>query len=405
MLEEFFWFCLRLTTGKNGRKLPGIGKLSTLGQDWKSFLRYFKGATKVPLDTELGLKMNKRLRKLAKEFGLDDQEQEKTPIFIEDLVPLQETTLHTQEKRFWLGLQRIQQCLYNVMACFTVNRINAMRMLQYKHLQYSLQQDLHGGPPRILLEITYSFAKKYMGVMNTFLIPEILFDPSLILSPHTFLLSILFRNDAFKALNLKSMEDLRQLFLEGGRQQLPLPLKREKADYYVFCRVEAKRGKVTVNTKLPITPSTLSSQMKDFGEIAGFLWSMFTHRFRYGGGAIMNTSGLVSNAQQNLIMKHASMRMFLNHYFPRCIGTDMQALMRGLEPDSEMMRAVMCMGHWLDPRQPQDLTDQQKVSVEQELELIEPQKDSEQLDKLEQLKKAVTNTHKHLLYALRIHIC
>jgi hypothetical protein len=59
MLKEFFRFCLRLTTGKNGRKLPGIGKLSTLGQDWKSFLRYYEGATKVPLDTELGLRMNK----------------------------------------------------------------------------------------------------------------------------------------------------------------------------------------------------------------------------------------------------------------------------------------------------------------------------------------------------------
>jgi hypothetical protein len=114
------------------------------------------------------------------------------------------------------------------------------------------------------------------------------------LSPHTFLLGMLFRNDAFKAPNLKSMEDLRRLFLEGGRQQMPLPLKREKADYYVFCRVEAKRGKVTVNPKLPITPSTLSAQIKDFGEIAGFLWSLFTHRFRYGGGAIMNASGKFS---------------------------------------------------------------------------------------------------------------
>jgi hypothetical protein len=105
-----------------------------------------------------------RLRKLAKEYGLDDQEREKAPMYIEDLVPLQETVIRTQEKRFWLGLQRIQQCLYNVMACFTVNRINAMRKLQYKHLQCSLQRDPHGGPPRVLIEITYEVAKKYLGV-------------------------------------------------------------------------------------------------------------------------------------------------------------------------------------------------------------------------------------------------
>jgi hypothetical protein len=75
---------------------------------------------------------------------------------------------------------------------------------------------------------------------------------------------------------------------------MPLPLKREMADYYVFCRVDAKRGKVTVNQKQPITKSTLLSQMKLFGEIAGFLWSMFTHRFWYGGGTIMNASGQFS---------------------------------------------------------------------------------------------------------------
>jgi hypothetical protein len=59
MLMEFFRFCLHLKLGKNGRKLKGISKLSALGQDWKSFLRYYKGATKVPLDTELGRKINK----------------------------------------------------------------------------------------------------------------------------------------------------------------------------------------------------------------------------------------------------------------------------------------------------------------------------------------------------------
>lgn len=99
-----------------------------------------------------------------KEQKLDTEEKEKTPMYIEDLVPLQETVLRTMEKRFNIGLQRIQQCLYNLMACFTVNRINAMRHLQYKHLQCSIQRDPKGGPPRILLEITYKFAKRYLGV-------------------------------------------------------------------------------------------------------------------------------------------------------------------------------------------------------------------------------------------------
>jgi hypothetical protein len=110
-------------------------------------------------------------------------------------------------------------------------------------------------------------------------------------------------------------------------------------------------------------------------------------------------------------MKHANIRTFLNHYLPRCIGTDVQALMRGLELDSEMMRAVTRMGRWIDPRRPRELTDEQKASVEQEPELVEaiqkrdqlamelqsqPQKNGEQLDKLDRLKTAVTNTRKRL---------
>ena len=111
------------------------------------------------------------------------------------------------------------------------------------------------------------------------------------LSPHSFLLGMLLRNQAFRAPNLRSMEDLRRLFIGKGRQQLPLPLKPEMANYYVFCRVEAKRGKVTVNPKLPITKATLTKQLRDFGEIAGFPWAVFTHRFRYSGATIMNASG------------------------------------------------------------------------------------------------------------------
>jgi hypothetical protein len=49
-----------------------------------------------------------------------------------------------------------------------------------------------------------------------------------------FLLGMLFQNKAFKAPNLQSMEDLCQLFLKGGWQQMPLPLKWEMVDYYMF---------------------------------------------------------------------------------------------------------------------------------------------------------------------------
>ncbi|KAE8130760.1 hypothetical protein BDV38DRAFT_291355 [Aspergillus pseudotamarii] len=417
-LTLFLRWCLRLRRGKNGRKLKGIKKFKSLDTDWKSFLRHYEKVTGEPMDDALGRRMRKSIRRIAREYELDTDEKEKTPMFIEDVVPLQETTLRTMEKRFDLGLQRMQQCLYPLMACFTVNRINAMRRLQYQHLQCSIQRDPHGGPPRILLEIKYKFAKKYMGVTqaNTFPLPEIIYDPSLMLSPHTFLLGILFHDDAFRVPGIKSMEDLRRLWVEDGRQQMEVPLKRDKAKHYVFCKVKSVRGKIQIHRDQPISQSTLSRQLKTFGEIAGFKWSLFTHRFRYGGGTILNESGLVSDAKQNLIMKHADIRTFLNHYLPRRINTDMQALMRGLKPDSAMMRAVTRMGRWIDRRRPRELTDAQKATVEHDPELQKAirkrdafskklqrsqKKTGRKLDKLDKLKRGVTNTRNRLLYALR----
>ncbi|BDD63414.1 hypothetical protein MAP00_008306 [Monascus purpureus] len=417
-LTLFLHWCLRLRRGKNGRKLKGIKKFKSLDTDWKSFLRHYEKVTGEPMDNALGRRMRKSIRRIAREHDLDTDEKEKTLMFIEDVVPLQETTLRTMEKRFDLGLQRMQQCLYPLMACFTVNRINAMRRLQYQHLQCSIQRDPHGGPPRILLEIKYKFAKKYMGVTqaNTFPLPEIIYGPSLMLSPHTFLLGILFHDDAFRAPGIKSMEDLRRLWVEDGRQQMEVPLKRDKAKHYVFCKVKCVRGKIQIHRDQPISQSTLSRQLKVFGEIAGFKWSLFTHRFRYGGGTILNESGLVSDAKQNLIMKHADIRTFLNHYLPRRINTDMQALMRGLKPDSAMMRAVTRMGRWIDRRRPRELTDAQKATVEHDPELQKAirkwdafskklqrsqKKTGRKLDKLDKLKRGVTNTRNRLLYALR----
>lgn len=115
-------------------------------------------------------------------------------------------------------------------------------------------------------------------------------------------------------------------------------------------------------------------------------------------------------------MKHADIRTFLKHYLPRRIGTDMQALMRGLEPDSAMMRAVTRMGRWIDTRRPRELTEEQRASVEDIPELQEAimkrdclaqkldhdgTKGRKRLDRLRQSKKNVTNTRNRLLYDLR----
>lgn len=58
------------------------------------------------------------------------------------------------------------------------------------------------------------------------------------------------------------MEDLRRLWVEDGRQQMEVPLKRAKAHHYVFCKVTSVRGQIQVHRDQPIPQSTLSRQLK-----------------------------------------------------------------------------------------------------------------------------------------------
>ncbi|EGE05594.1 hypothetical protein TEQG_04603 [Trichophyton equinum CBS 127.97] len=58
------------------------------------------------------------------------------------------------------------------------------------------------GPNNTLIEFTPAFSKTFLGAKDavTFVIPEIIFDPSLILSPYIILLSLLFTDRAFSYL-------------------------------------------------------------------------------------------------------------------------------------------------------------------------------------------------------------
>lgn len=104
--------------------------------------------------------------------------------------------------------------------------------------------------------------------------------------------------------------------------------------------------------------------------IHGWLQSMFAHRMRYGGGKMLNNSDSVSEAQQNLIMKHAD-RTFLNHYLPRHVDTDMQNVMNGRQSNKSLMRAITRMSRWIDTRRPRHLTPEQRASIREHPEYVE----------------------------------
>lgn len=145
-----------------------------------------------------------------------------------------------------------------------------------------------------MIEIEPQFVKSVLGILkvNTFTLPEIIYSVSLVFSPHVLLFSILFYVNAFEVLHLTSMEDLRRLFIEDGRQEMPLPLKKEMDSYYIFPKVDVIDGEPCILWETRMNGSTLDKQLRSFSEIHSFLNHFFSHQFCYRGGELLNQSGI-----------------------------------------------------------------------------------------------------------------
>jgi hypothetical protein len=74
----------------------------------------------------------------------------------------------------------------------------------------------------------------YREARNTFPLPEVIFDPSLILSPYVALLGLVFADNAFLAPSLTSAARISELDIPPSYEQLPLHLKPELANVPVF---------------------------------------------------------------------------------------------------------------------------------------------------------------------------
>ncbi|KAJ5249289.1 hypothetical protein N7468_000740 [Penicillium chermesinum] len=415
-LYRFLRWCLQIDRGKDGRHLKGINKASTLETDWKNLRLYYQKLTKIVINDKDSSEIRRGMKFLVQDFGLDTQPGKKTPVYIEDIVPFNETILSTQEKKFHLGFQRIQVCIFNSLGIFTVHRRSALLSLQFKDLRISLQKDPQGGPPIPLIELTPEGTKKFLGLtkLTTFALPEIVYGPSLVICPHTLLLGVLFHARAFRNQRLTSKAQLRKLLINKACEQLLVPLDPEKSDWYIFCKTELIKGVPTIQRTKQMSKATMSTLLVQFGEIRGWKGAFHAHQFRYGSGKVLNESGWVSKEQHQLIMKHASPRTFLNHYHPLEHDTDVIRIICGLDPDVELMRAVTRQSRWRDTRRPRYLTDQQRAQVEDHPEMEEARRSLNKIRvqyeetrepglflRLEQRKKEVVNTRKRLHRSLR----
>ncbi|TPX21020.1 hypothetical protein DIZ76_016920 [Coccidioides immitis] len=252
-----------------------------------------------------------------------------------------------------------------MLGTFTVNCEKALLHLQYKDLKLSVQQNPHGGPPILNVDFELKCIKKKLGMkkLNTFPLPEIIFGVSLVFSSHVFLFDMLFHANAFQD-DIRSMADIPQLHC----QELPLPLKPEVRDYYLFCKVDVVDGQVHLQQHTPMTAGALDSQLKTMSEIHGWLNLFYSHQFQYSSGKMLDESGFVSEAQQNIIMNHATSSTFIKYYHTQRHDS-MQEIICGLDLNVELAKAMRQMSCSMDKQHPCYLGDTGREAVEQDQEL------------------------------------
>ncbi|KAI9146617.1 C2H2 finger domain-containing protein [Paramyrothecium foliicola] len=366
VLEKFFDWKLNQKVGKDGRKKKGITKTSSLHTCWKVFRLVYERAMEAKLDLKLTRKMHKVLRSLAKKHGLNDQKRANRCMTIDDLKDQIETTLSTTRKSFQLGELRILAVLFLLLVALAGARPMAIPMLRFSDIRVVLARDPEGGPHKLLIRFTPKFTKTYLGAKDVkeFTVPETICDPSLLLSPHVFLLGILFRHRAFQAKRLVSCRDIERLDIHPGELELPMPLRSDLNDTFVFRRAIKMVTGYEMSATERITYGMISGWIKTIGAIMGVEYSTIAYSLRYNAANSLDQSPDVSEALRNLALDHANSVPFQKHYLGRQVCADTWGVLRGQKPQQALLKQSCSLGHSKSKRRPMNLTPAQVASVD-----------------------------------------
>jgi hypothetical protein len=120
---------------------------------------------------------------------------------------------------------------------------------------------------------------------NILILPETIFDLSLLLSLYTLFLGLLFYYEAFDALALTSPEYLSKLDIHPDEHELPLPLKQSMNDIFVFRRAtKTAMNAYVLSVNEQITYNMISGWTKKLGELAGFGVVVILYTLCYNAG-------------------------------------------------------------------------------------------------------------------------
>ncbi|KAG8352411.1 hypothetical protein FVEN_g9623 [Fusarium venenatum] len=348
-INAFFHWLFAQKTGVKERRLPGKDLPIPSSSTGRSF--------------DL---MRRVLRKLVVDHGLTGERRENRCMTIEDLERQAETTISTTRQRFHLGEHRIYALLFLLLIAPSGSRPRALLFLRFGDLELSLARDPQGGPHRILIRFRLRFTKTFLGEKetNVLTLPETIFDSSLLLSPHTLLLGLLFHHNAFDAPTLTSPEHLSKLDIHPDEHELPLPLKQSMNDTFVFRRAtKTGMNAYVLSANEQVTYNMISSWTKKLGELAGFGVVVILYTLRYNAGNEFDQCSNISDGLRNLMLQHANSRTFEKHYLGRVVPVDTMAVVSHKEQQKALMRQACSIGYSASKRRPTHLTAEQSASI------------------------------------------
>ncbi|KAK2739873.1 hypothetical protein FQN57_006449 [Myotisia sp. PD_48] len=359
------WVCDQ-REGKNGRRTKGIQHLSSLQTFWKNFQLVYKLEAKRKLPQITITRSRDLLPLVATEKGLSIKKTDKATMYVDELQDYLHVLLSTTDMLYLLGYQRIQLNLICQLAGYTGNRPNALTGLQFCDLEISFVRDDVYGYPRLVIDVEPKNTKAHLGKKpsKNFQVPEILYDPSFILSPHVLLIGMLIDVGAFQTPGITSAEEFYKIEVLDGLNEQKMLLRDDLAEKYIFCESEIIGGVAQLCLDRPLSGSSLRYRMRKGGQIWGSEKVTKPYVLRNGQANELNAHPGVSEPLQNQILGHADIRTFTKHYSDRNIIVNTYRLYRRLDIKADSHLKLNSMSRSIDPRRPRRLTVEESRSVD-----------------------------------------
>ena len=201
-------------------------------------------------------------------------------------------------------------------------------------------------------------------------------------------MGILIRHRAFQVDTLNNIHNITKLSIHKGENELPLPLRRDLDDQFLFRSIKRDyTGKYTVSDD-PIPIGTITKWVERVGKLAAFENTTINYSLRYMAGNNLDQNGKcpyhiignhrliihtvnISDALRNLVMGHApNSDTFQRHYLNRIVCADLWAIHRELEPQQDLIRKVASHGHSKSSRRPVQLTSAQSAALKRDQKVV-----------------------------------